>query len=160
MSRATALALLALAFFLAGCANFSSIAPGDSAQKVTDRVGKPVEVWKNPDGSEVWAYPQGPYGRQTFMVSLGTDRSVRQVRQVLSEEFFSQIKVGMSREDVRRLIGRPGEVTMFPTRNEEVWSWRYLQQNPMFFHVNFDRGSGTVRSTLRTEEILFMDDDC
>jgi len=160
MSRATALALLALAFFLAGCANFSSIAPGDSAQKVTDRVGKPVEVWKNPDGSEVWKYPQGPYGRQTFMVSLGTDRSVRQVRQVLSEEFFSQIKVGMSREDVRRLIGRPGEVTMFPARNEEVWSWRYLQQNPMFFHVSFDRGSGSVKSTLRTEEILFMDDDC
>jgi hypothetical protein len=61
---------------------------------------------------------------------------------------------------VRQILGRPGEVSIFPARNEEVWSWRYQQVNPMFFNVMFDRSSGTVRTTLRQEEILWMDQNC
>jgi len=38
-----------------------------------------------------------------------------------------------------------------------VWSWRYEQENPMFFNVLFDRSAGTVRTTQRLEEILFLD---
>jgi hypothetical protein len=49
---------------------------------------------------------------------------------------------------------------VFGGRDEEVWSWRYQQQNPMFFNVLFDRSAGTVRSTQRLEEILIMDHDC
>jgi hypothetical protein len=30
----------------------------------------------------------------------------------------------------------------------------------MFFNVMFDRSSGTVRTTLRQEEILWMDQNC
>jgi len=30
----------------------------------------------------------------------------------------------------------------------------------MFFNVLFDRAAGTVRTTLRLEEILFIDTDC
>jgi hypothetical protein len=48
---------------------------------------------------------------------------------------------------------------MFSARDEEVWSWRYLQGNPMFFNVLFDRSAGTVRSTQKLEEILVMDHD-
>jgi hypothetical protein len=65
----------------------------------------------------------------------------------------------MSRDDVRRLLGKPGEISMFSARDEEVWSWRYLQGNPMFFNVLFDRSAGTVRSTQKLEEILVMDHD-
>jgi hypothetical protein len=49
---------------------------------------------------------------------------------------------------------------MFGARDEEVWSWRYLQQNPMFFNVLFDRSAGTVRTTQRLEEVLITDHDC
>src|SRR5258708_35139382 len=62
-----AAALIALAFLTAGCANFSAISPGDSALTVEARVGPPGTVWKNADGSEVWEYPMGPTGVQTFM---------------------------------------------------------------------------------------------
>ena len=149
-----AAALLALAVLPAACANFSAIPPGDSAQDVEARVGAPGTVWKNADGSEVWEYPMGPSGVQTFMIDIGPDRAVRAVRQVLTEEYFAKVVAGMSREDVRRLLGRPKEVWYFPARDEEVWTWRYLEVNYRFFNVLFDRTSGTVRTTLRLDEVF------
>jgi hypothetical protein len=151
LHRAAALLALILA---AGCANFSAISPGDSAQTVETRVGAPGAVWKNADGSEVWEYPLGPAGVQTFMIDVGPDRTVRAVRQVLKEEYFSKVVAGMSRDEVRRLLGRPKEVWYFPARDEEVWTWRYLEVNYRFFNVLFDRTSGTVRSTLRLDEVF------
>lgn len=154
-------ALLALSFAaIAACAGISPVTGGMDETQVQARMGKPETVRKNSDGSETWEYPGGPLGRQTYMILLGSDRAVKNVRQVLSEEYFSQVKSGMSREDVRRLLGKPGEISMFGARDEEVWSWRYLQGNPMFFNVLFDSTAGTVRTTQRLEEILFMDQDC
>ncbi len=149
-----AAALLALAVLPAACANFSAISPGDSAQDVEARVGAPGTVWENADGSEVWEYPMGPSGVQTFMIDIGADRAVRAVRQVLREEYFSKVVAGMFRDDVRRLLGRPKEVWYFPARDEETWTWRYLEVNYRFFNVLFDRTSGTVRTTLRLDEVF------
>ncbi|TMG94576.1 MAG: outer membrane protein assembly factor BamE [Betaproteobacteria bacterium] len=149
-----AAALFALGLLAAGCANFSAISPGDSAPTVEARVGPPGTVWKNADGSEAWEYPMGPTGVQTFMIDIGPDRAVRAVRQVLTEEYFAKVVAGMSREDVRRLLGRPKEVWYFPARDEEVWTWRYLEVNYRFFNVLFDRASGTVRTTLRLDEVF------
>jgi outer membrane protein assembly factor BamE (lipoprotein component of BamABCDE complex) len=152
--------LFPLAVLLAGCANFSGVSNGMPAQQVQAKFGAPGNVWKNPDGSEVWEYPSGPLGRQTYMVTLGSDRAVREVHQVLSDEYFSKVRAGMSRDEVRQLLGKPGQIMMFSARDEEVWSWRYQQQNPMFFNVLFDSSAGTVRTTQRLEEILYMDHDC
>jgi hypothetical protein len=151
LGRAAALVALILA---AGCANFSGISPGDSAPTVEARAGAPATVWKNADGSEVWEYPSGPSGVQTFMIDIGPDRTVRAVRQVLREEYFSKVVPGMSRDEVRRVLGRPKEVWYFPARDEEVWTWRYLEVNYRLFNVLFDRTSGTVRSTLRLDEVF------
>ena len=147
-------ALLALALLAAGCANFSAISPGDSATTVEARVGPPGAVWKNADGSEVWEYPQGSYAVQTFMVALDSGRVVREVREVLNETYFSRIRPGMSREDVRRLIGKPREIWYFPARDEETWTWRYYDVTYRFFNVLFDRTEGTVRTTLRLDEVF------
>jgi outer membrane protein assembly factor BamE (lipoprotein component of BamABCDE complex) len=152
------LALLLAPLVAAGCASFESLKPGTPAQQVQARVGAPAEVWKYSDG-EVWEYPLGPSGRQTYMVDIGPDRSVREVRQVLGEETFSRVRPGMSRDEVRRMLGRPAQVVVFPAKNEEVWTWRYMAQAvPMVFHVAFDESSGTVRTTQKLEEILFIDD--
>src|SRR5437660_10270921 len=149
--RALPLLIPALA---AGCAGFSAINPGASAPQVETLVGPPASVWKNADGSEVWEYPMGPTGVQTFMVDIGPDRAVRAVRQVLTEEYFAKVVAGMSREDVRRLLGRPKEVWYFPARDEEVWVWRYFEITYRFFNVLFDRTGGTVRTTLRLDEVF------
>ncbi len=150
-------ALLALAVVPAACANFSAISPGDSVLTVEARVGAPGTVWKRTDGSEVWEYPLGPYGVQTFMITVGPDQAVRDVQQVLREEYFSRVHAGMSRDEVRRLLGKPRDIWYFPARDEEVWFWRYFEVNYRFFNVLFDRTAGTVRTTLRLDEILFLD---
>ena len=149
--------LAALAALLGGCAPL--IKSGMDEMQVQARMGKPETVRKNTDGSQVWEYPGGPLGRQTYMVTLGSDHAVKDVRQVLVDEYFLKVIPGMSRDEVRQLLGKPGEVSAFPARDEEVWSWRYQQQNAMFFHVMFDRSSGTVRKTERMQEILMMDHD-
>src|SRR5256885_14703622 len=98
MPKATlGLLLFALAASLAGCANFNTVASGMPAQQVQAKLGAPETVRKNADGSEVWEYPRGPLGGETYMVTLGPDHAVREVRQVLSEETISKLQAGMSR---------------------------------------------------------------
>jgi hypothetical protein len=150
-------AVLLIACASAGCASFSSIAPGDSAQSVAERVGKPATLWKNSDGSELWQYPQGFYATQTFIVTIDPNQRVQEIHQALSEPYFSKVQAGMARDDVFRLLGRPREIWTFGARNEETWTWRYYDTNYMFFNVLFDHTAGTVRSTQRLQEILFLD---
>jgi hypothetical protein len=150
-ASARAILFLAPAFLAAGCANFAAISPGDSAQAVESRVGAPGTVWKNADGSEVWEYPLGPLGVETYMVTLGSDRAVREVRQVLSEETISRLHVGMSRDEVRRLVGSPGDIGFSDLNDEEIWSWRYREWRvrKMELHVQFDRPTGKLKRISR-----------
>jgi len=145
------LPFLAVAFLAAGCANFAAISSGDSAQAVEARAGAPAMVWKNADGSEVWEYPLGPLGVETYMVTLGSDRAVREVRQVLSEEYISRLHVGMSRDEVRRLVGRPRDIGFSGLNDEEIWSWRYREWRVrnMELYVQFDRSTGALKRITR-----------
>src|SRR5258706_12039182 len=86
--------LLAALALLAGCAGIAQVSPGTSSHQVEALAGAPAQVWKDPDGSEVWEYPMGPFGVETYMVSFGPDRAVRQVRQVLTEESILALRVG------------------------------------------------------------------
>jgi len=140
------LAILALSALVAGCAAFP-VSSGMPEQQVRARVGAPDAVWKNADGSEVWEYPLGPLGTETYMVTLGPDRAVREVRQVLNEETISRLHAGMSREEVRRLIGRPRDVAFSGRNDEEIWSWRYREWNvrDMELYVQFDRPAGRLK---------------
>jgi len=143
-----AVLLLFPALFAAGCANFSAVKPGASAQQIETLVGAPANVWKNADGSEVWEYPRGPFGVETYMVTLGPDRAVREVRQVLSEETISKLQAGMSREEVRRLVGSPRYVGFSNRTDEEIWSWRYRawKVRTMDLYVQFDRPTGRLKT--------------
>ncbi|TMH92366.1 MAG: outer membrane protein assembly factor BamE [Betaproteobacteria bacterium] len=136
------------ALFAAGCANFAAIEPGASAQQIETLAGAPANVWKNADGSEVWEYPRGPFGVETYMVTLGPDRAVREVRQVLSEETISKLQAGMSREEVRRLVGSPRYVGFSNRTDEEIWSWRYRawKVRTMDLYVQFDRPTGRLKT--------------
>src|SRR5712664_3673960 len=143
--------LLFPALFAAGCASFSAINPGASAQQVETLVGKPANVWKNADGSEVWEYPRGPLGAETYMVTLGPDRGVREVRQVLSDEYISKLHVGMTRDEARRLLGRPRDIGFSDLNDEEIWSWRYREWGVrnMALYAQFDRPIGLLKKISR-----------
>src|SRR5262245_36621210 len=154
------LATLSFAALAAALWSCAAVKDGMDEMQVQARMGKPETVRKNSDGSETWEYPTGPLGRQTYMVTLGPDHSVKGVRQVLTDEYFLKVIPGMSRDEVRQLLGKPTDVSTYAARDEEVWSWRYQQVNAMLFNVMFDRGSGKVKKTERMEELLMLDHDC
>jgi len=145
---------LAFAFglfpLLLGCQNFAAITPGTPSSALIERFGAPKVLSKNSDGSELWEYPRIPSDYQKFLIDIGVDRKVAAVRQVLAEEYFSKVRVGMSREDVRRILGTPYEVAVFDLSGEEVWTW-YYPDSPavVLFNAHFDRASGTIRRVSR-----------
>jgi hypothetical protein len=142
---------LVAALLTAGCASFTSITPGTPAEQVQARFGAPADVWKTPDGSEVWDYPRGPLGTETYMITFGPNREVRDVRQVLTDQNISTLKPGMTRDEVRRLLGKPGSINVTESRNEEIWYWRYLewQIRKMEVYVQFNLSSGELTKVTR-----------
>jgi hypothetical protein len=154
MTLCRALFLFCLAAFAAGCASVAGLPPGTPAEQVRARFGPPEEMWKNPDGSEVWEYREGPAGFYTYMVVLGPEHAVRAVNQVLQDQFFSKVTPGLSRDEVHRLLGKPKEIVQFPRLGEEVWSWRYFDSNVWhyFFNVHFAQATGAVLRVSRIED--------
>jgi outer membrane protein assembly factor BamE (lipoprotein component of BamABCDE complex) len=90
------------------------------------------------------------------MVDLGPDNVMRALRQVLTEDSFAKIRPGMHQDEVRKLIGKPGQTTPFPNLQEEVWSWRFEQShgNPWFFNVHFAADGAVKRASQQKIESL------
>ena len=62
------------------------------------------------------------------MVSIGADGKVAKIEQVLTAENFARVRPGMSRDTVRRLLGKPTKVEAFALKKEEVWGYRWWEQ--------------------------------
>lgn len=142
----------AAALLVAGCAALEppSFAPGTAMSAVESRLGKPRDVVKAPNGDTVWQFPNGPVGQTTYMIDFGADQRVKSVYQALTLQQFAKIRVGTTtQDDIRLLLGRPGETMSFSRMNEEVWSYHYQASasDNRIFNVNFDAKSRTVRST-------------
>lgn len=149
--------LCALALFTGACASYDgySLRPGASTEdEVRHVMGQPAMEFRNPDGSRELAYPRGPLGTQTFMADVGGDGVLRAVRPVLDDGVFRTIEPGMTRDQVLRLIGPPGDVMEFPRMEQVSYeyrfmdSWHYLA----LFSVNFDRNGIVVGKFTRRIE--------
>lgn len=153
-AAATALA----AALLPACDGFNlqELKPGVStAAEVRARMGSPAAEYANEDGSVTYEYNRQPQGTDCYMITIGRDQIVQRIEQVLTEANFARVQPGMSRDEVRRLLGAAGSVTPFPGANEEVWDWRVagtLPTEEAHFHVHFDAASGRVTKTTRRVE--------
>jgi hypothetical protein len=147
---------IAFALALAGCAvDGANLRPGVSTVDEAVRgMGPPAMEFANPDGSRTLAYPRGPLGTQTFMVDVSRDGIVRSVRQVLSDESFNRIRPGLTRDQVLRMIGPPGDSMSFARLQEDSWEWRYQDawRYTAIFSVNFDRNGIVVSKFTRRLE--------
>jgi hypothetical protein len=150
--------LAAAALLVGGCTALESpaFAPGTSTGEVEARMGKPKDIVKAPDGDTVWQYPTGPVGQTTYMVRFGPDQRTRNVYQALTPGQFAKIQPGVPRDEVRLLLGPPGETTFFGRMNEEVWSYRYQASagDNRIFNVSLDAKTGTVRGTSDQTDLL------
>jgi len=150
-----------IALLLGACASYGGrgLQPGiDRLENVLQLMGQPAMRWQNADGSEQLAFPRGPMGFHTFMVSIATDGTLRQIENVLDEKNFARIQPGMSKEEVLRILGPsyPNWTVYFKRRDELVWEWRYCDawSEAARFNALFDNSTGTVRSTLSLTESL------
>jgi len=159
IAHAPAAALSALAAtVLPACdgMNLQELRPGvATTTDVAARLGKPQAEFRNADGSFTWEYNRQPNGVECHMLSFDAQGVLVKMEQVLTEANFARVQVGMSQDEIRRLLGKPGTVTPFPGKGEEVWDWRVagtLPTEEAHFHVHFDSASGQVKTTSRRVE--------
>lgn len=146
--RAFRLYSLFVLLSLAGCA-IGQYAPsekerGVSRQQLEERMGKPTGEWETPQG-RVLEYARGPYGKNTYFITLDRQQQVQQWSQVLTLEQFEKILPGMPADEVRRLIGRSFEIKSLARNRGEVWSYRFESVFCEWFEIEFTQ-EGTVRS--------------
>jgi hypothetical protein len=155
-SSFAAIGLLAFAGLLTGCdfvAEKELKAGLSTKEDVIARMGKPEMIWEEKDGSAKYEYPRGPEGHQTWMVSFAPDGRYLGMENILNETTFAKIQPGMSRDDVRKIVGKPGKSAVNPLTNQEQWTWRY-QERPSegrMFHVIMTR-DGQVVKTERSDD--------
>ena len=114
---------------------------------VRARFGEPAAIHPEDDGSRTLEDPRQPEGQTNYMITIGPDGKMSALRQVLKQADFETILPGLDKAEVRRRLGRPATTQVFALKNQEVWDWRYLEdQQPRVFSVTFDM-EGRVLST-------------
>ena len=142
--------ILLAGLLAAGCASYDghTLKPGVSTEtELRGVMGQPAVEFANSDGSRRLAYPRGPLGTQTYMADVGADGRVLAVRAVLSDDTFHQIRPGLTRDEILRLIGPPNETMAFALLRHVAWDYRYVDTwgYRAIFSVTFD-ASGIVVS--------------
>jgi len=118
------------------------LTPGVTTEaEVRNQMGKPETERTFTDGSKRFEYPRGPQGLNTYMVDIDRDGKLQAITQVLTAANFAKIQPGMTEDEVRRLLGKPGQAAVFPLKPETVWSWKWREGGVTqegFFNVHFD----------------------
>ncbi|WP_323122206.1 hypothetical protein [Burkholderia alba] len=130
--------------------------PGVSTEaEVRSQMGKPETERVFADGARRLEYPRGPMGNETYMVDIDSDGHFVAATQVLTAANFAKIRPGMTEDEVRRLLGKPGEIARYPLKPEIVWSWRWLEDGvnqDAYFNVHF--GADGLVYTMSRSDIL------
>jgi hypothetical protein len=129
-----------LLLLLVGCATYGpgSLKPGDDAAAVQRELGQPTGRYALPDGNTRLEFARGPFGKHTYMVDLDAAQRVTAVQQVLNDAHFNQVRAGMPRDELLRLLGRPSETRGGGWQPGQVWSWRYETLFCDWFQASLD----------------------
>ncbi|WP_199540052.1 outer membrane protein assembly factor BamE [Paraburkholderia kururiensis] len=133
---------------------FGHLQPGVSTvDDVRRDAGKPEIVWQNDDGSMRLEYPRGPNGTHTYMLDFDANGRLVAITQALSAANIARVVPGMTKDDVRRLLGKPAQVAQYALSQEEVWSWHWDEGGvspDAMFNAHFSP-DGVVVKTSRSE---------
>lgn len=132
---------IALLCAVAGCASTvgSSVRPGMTQADVTRVAGKPFAEGRLPGGEPYWDYTLQPSGYYTWRVVFGPDGAVREVRNLMTQQNFLNLKPGMTEPEVVGVLG--------PARmRERYWlgtysiSYRFMEASTfMLMTAEFSR---------------------
>lgn len=133
--------------------NLPEIKPGlTTAAEVRTRMGEPGFRHRNDDGTATWEYSRQPSGVHCYMISFDHQQVVSKIEQVLNEANYARVRDGMTKDDVRRLLGAPATQVVFDNLKEEIWEWRVEgvpSTDETYFMVHFDTTHGGVKKTSR-----------
>jgi len=148
---------------LAACASYSGygLQPGVATEpQVLAAMGEPALKFRDADGTSTWAYPHGPLGYDTFMARFTGAGVLVRIDKVLDPEHFARVTLGLSPDDVQRIIGPPGRAEVFRRQGELVWDYRFVDAwgYSSQFSVIFD-AERRVRRTLTWREDMDSERD-
>ena len=133
--------------------NLNEIWPGiTTAAEVKARMGEPGFIHHDNDGTAIWEYSRQPQGVQCYMIAFDGKDVVTRMDQVLNDANYARITDGLSKDDVRRILGAPATKVVFNNLREEIWEWRIEgvpSTEETYFAVHFDTGHGAVKKTSR-----------
>ena len=91
-----------------------------------------------PEGGTRLVYARGPMGRETYMVDLDASGRVQRWHQALGPAQFAQLPIGAAREELLYRLGPPAEVSPAGRLPGTVWSWRYPNNDCLWFQAGVD----------------------
>ncbi len=146
---------------LTACAGYSGagLKPGIATiADVEATMGQPAMAWKNRQGQiSQLAYPRGPAGYVSFMAYFDKQGKLEKIEQVLDERHFYLVKIGMTQDEVLRILGPYRDSNVFTARDELDWNYGYCSQNlqRMAYSVMFDTKTGLVTGGQTNPDPLF-----
>lgn len=133
-------AVIGAAALIAGCAGYGpgGLPLGAPSAAVVERMGPPTGRHALDDGGQRLEFARGPYGVHTYMLDFDAGDRLQRVEQVLTEQNFYALRIGMGRDEVLRRIGRPSEVSYLSRQRHRLWSYRYETPFCIWFQVSLD----------------------
>lgn len=125
---------------LAGCAGYSpkGLPAGASSKQAIEQLGPPTGRYSSEGGGTRLEFARGPYGKHTYMLDFDANDRLIQWEQVLTEQNFLELKIGMSKDEVLRGIGHPSNVQFLSRQQHQLWSYRYETPFCIWFQVSLD----------------------
>ena len=135
---------------LGGCAAFGPppLVKGQSEADVARVMGAPTGRYAMPGGGTRLEYATGPAGRTTWMVDLDGSGKVTSFHQALDEprlHAFQQRAPGLTKDELLRTLGRPGEMRVAGWQGGQLWSYRFITNECLWYQVELS-DAGIVRS--------------
>jgi hypothetical protein len=160
-------ACLAAWLALTACASadpMRALRLGSSARAdVQAQQGLPTRVWPDADGGSTLEYSQQPFGQRALMFKLDAAGLLLGFRDGLDNTERDRVVVGMTVEDVQRLLGRERSRVFFTFSGEDVWDWNVESDQATAlrrFNVHFKEGR-VVRTSysmvFRERKLFFVD---
>jgi hypothetical protein len=157
--------LLAIGVGLFGaCAGpgLKSLPAGADEATVRQAWGKPTGRYTLPGGGTRLEYATGPYGRATWMVDLdaaGRSIGARNVLEWKSLQAAQAQVPGMTRDELLRALGRPGDVRSGGWQGGTVWSWRFESPFCLWFQSSVGDDGITRDGVFSPDPLCEMHDD-
>lgn len=125
--------------------------PGQDEAQVRHELGEPTRVIQEPDGGTRWQYATQPFGISFVNVRFDPAGRLSQFWDGLDEAHRSDVRVGMTTEEVADRLGPYRTEVYFSLSKETVRDWNVNNQfGPgiaTLFNVHFKRGRVVRTST-------------